>query len=88
MYDHQLRVHNLPRDVAEQDLTGSVVIMIDLLRASSTICQALASEAREVVPFLEIEKAFAAAEKAGRSEILLGGERAGQDAMRGCRWWW
>ena len=77
MYDHQLRVHNLPRHVAEQDLAGSVVIMIDLLRASSTICQALASGACEVVPFLEIEEAFVAAEKAGRSEILLGGEREG-----------
>ena len=53
-------------------------MVIDLLRATSTICQALASGAREVVPFLEIEDALSAAASAeDRSEIVLGGERKG-----------
>ena len=43
----------------------------------STICQALASGAREVVPFLEIDEALAAAEKAGARTLFLGGERKG-----------
>lgn len=73
----QLNVHNLPADVAEQDLAGSTVIVIDLLRATTTICQALASGAREVVPFREIDKTLAAAEKAGRNNVVLGGERGG-----------
>jgi 2-phosphosulfolactate phosphatase len=77
MNDHQLGVYNLPREVAEEDLSESVVIVIDLLRASSTICQAIASGASEVVPFLEVEETLAAAEKAGRSQVVLGGERAG-----------
>jgi 2-phosphosulfolactate phosphatase len=51
--------------------------VIDLLRASSTICQAIASGAREVVPFLEVDQALAAAEAAGRSRVVLGGERKG-----------
>ncbi|MCI0334904.1 MAG: 2-phosphosulfolactate phosphatase [Planctomycetes bacterium] len=76
MPQHHLNVHNLPRDVAERELAGSVVV-IDLLRASSTICQALASGADEVVPFLEVEEALAASDEAGRSEIVLGGERKG-----------
>jgi 2-phosphosulfolactate phosphatase len=77
MNDQQLSVYNLPREVAEEELSGSVVIVIDLLRASSTICQAIASGASDVVPFLEVEETLAAAEKAGRSKFVLGGERAG-----------
>jgi len=72
-----LNVHCLPRDVAEEALAGSTVVVIDLLRATSTICQALASGAREVIPFLEVEEAVTAAEAAGRSEVVLGGERKG-----------
>jgi 2-phosphosulfolactate phosphatase len=77
MKRHELNVHNLPRDVAESDLAGSVVVVIDLLRATSTICQAVASGASEVVPFLEVDDALTAAEKAGRSGVVLGGERKG-----------
>lgn len=72
-----LNVHCLPRDVAEEALVGSTVVVIDLLRATSTICQALASGAREVIPFLEVEEAVTAAEAAGRPEVVLGGERKG-----------
>jgi len=72
-----LNVHFLPRDVAETDLAGSAVIVIDLLRATSTISQALASSATEVIPFLEIEDAVAAANKVGRKNVILGGERRG-----------
>src|SRR5262245_44615053 len=73
----QLNVYNLPAHVSEQELAGSAVIVIDLLRATTTICHALAAGAREVVPFREIDETLAAAEKAGRSGVLLGGERAG-----------
>lgn len=72
-----LNVHRLPRYVAAADLAGSAVVVIDLLRATSTICQAVASGAAEVVPFLEVDEALAAAEIAGRSSIVLGGERKG-----------
>ena len=77
MPDQYVRLYKLPREVREDELTGSCVIVIDLLRATSTICQALASGAREVVPFLEIDEAVAAANAAGRAGILLGGERSG-----------
>jgi 2-phosphosulfolactate phosphatase len=71
-----IHVHTLPRHVAAVDLAGSVVIVIDLLRASTTICQALASEAREVIPFLEVDDALAAAGD-DRDKVVLGGERGG-----------
>jgi 2-phosphosulfolactate phosphatase len=76
MYDHFLRVHHLPQDVDPQKLAGSAVIVIDVLRATTTICQALAAGASDVVPFLEVDEARAAA-AAADGEVVLGGERAG-----------
>lgn len=78
MQNRILRVHYLPRQVPAEELAGSTVVVIDLLRATTTICQALASGATEVMPFLEIEDAFAAAKAApDRERIVLGGERRG-----------
>jgi 2-phosphosulfolactate phosphatase len=78
MHDCRLKVHPLPQLVVENALVGGTTVVIDLLRASSTICQALASGAVEVVPFLEIAGARAAAElTSDRDQILLGGEREG-----------
>jgi 2-phosphosulfolactate phosphatase len=78
MHDRRLNVHPLPSLVTADALVGSTVIVIDVLRATSTICQAIASGATEVVPFLEIEEALAAADKAGRTKVVLGGERGGR----------
>jgi 2-phosphosulfolactate phosphatase len=79
MHDRRLDVHPLPKQVAENALAGSTVVVIDLLRASTTICQALASGAIEVVPFLEVVDALAAAAAApDRDQIVLGGERGGR----------
>jgi 2-phosphosulfolactate phosphatase len=72
----EVRVHNLPRQIAPEELAGSTVVVIDLLRATSTICQALAAGAAGVVPFLEIEEALAAAKD--RANVVLGGERHGK----------
>jgi 2-phosphosulfolactate phosphatase len=78
MRDHSLNVYNLPRHVVEQDLERATGVIIDLLRATSTICYALAAGAREVVPFRTIEETLAAAGKAGRDRVVLGGERGGR----------
>jgi len=77
MNRQHINVHDLPRDVAEERLAGSVAVVIDLLRATSTICQAISSGASEVIPCLEIDEALAVAEAAGRSSVILGGERKG-----------
>lgn len=73
-----LRVHNLPQEIDERELADSTVIVVDLLRATTTICCALSAGAPEVVPFRTIEETLAAAAKAGRNNVLLGGERGGQ----------
>lgn len=70
-------VHNLPEEIAPAELAGSTVVVIDLLRASSTICQALSAGATEIVPFLEIEDALSVAER-DRKNVVLGGERGGK----------
>ncbi|MEX2317195.1 MAG: 2-phosphosulfolactate phosphatase [Pirellulales bacterium] len=73
-----LSVHDLPQHVAEHELAGSAVVVVDLLRASTTICQALVSGALEVVPFLEIDDALEVAAASGRDQVVLGGERRGK----------
>lgn len=73
-----INVHFLPNQVEPSQFAGSTVVVIDLLRASSTICQALASGATCVMPFLETDETRQAAEKFARGEIVLGGERHGK----------
>ncbi|QEG33153.1 2-phosphosulfolactate phosphatase [Bythopirellula goksoeyrii] len=73
-----LNVHYLPQFVAESDLAGSTVIVVDLLRASTTICHALKAGASAVVPLLEIGDVADRVEKLGRENVVLGGERGGE----------
>jgi 2-phosphosulfolactate phosphatase len=77
MIQKRLNVHALPQEVKAQDLADSTVIVVDLLRATTTICCALAAGASEVVPFRTIDETLAAAEKVGRERVVLGGERSG-----------
>ncbi|MCB9246249.1 MAG: 2-phosphosulfolactate phosphatase [Flavobacteriales bacterium] len=55
------------------DLEGKLVVVIDILRATTTICAALHNGARSVEPVAELEQALEAIE-AGK---LVGGERNG-----------
>jgi len=74
-----LQVHYLPQFVAEADLAGETVIVVDLLRASTTICHALAAGAADVTAFLEVGELVRAAQAAPhRDELVLGGERQGR----------
>lgn len=72
-----LRVHLLPSLVTPEELAGRAVVVIDVLRATTTIIHALAQGASAVIPCLEVEDARKAAEKLG-SAALLGGERGGR----------
>lgn len=74
----QLFVHNLPIHVAAADLADSTAIVIDMLRATSTICYALAAGAKCVVPLLEIEETRQLGQQLGREYVILGGERRGK----------
>jgi 2-phosphosulfolactate phosphatase len=56
-------------------LRGLVVVVIDVLRATTTITRALENGAQSVVPCLEPEDAIAVRNRLGRDRVLLGGER-------------
>jgi 2-phosphosulfolactate phosphatase len=72
-----LNVYALPKFADPADLAGTAAVVIDVLRASTTIAYALAAGAREVIPCLEIADARALAEQLGGNDIVLGGERQG-----------
>ena len=64
----------LPSQLRPHHLAGRSVVVIDTLRASTTIAAALAAGAREVHVFETVESARAAAAAAG-GRVLLAGER-------------
>jgi 2-phosphosulfolactate phosphatase len=73
-----LDLYLLPKHAFPERLARATVIVVDLLRASTTICHALAAGAECVMPFAEIDETLAAAERFGRKRVLLGGERGGR----------
>lgn len=52
-----------------------IVVVIDVLRATSVIVQALSQGASEIIPVATVEEAFQMAKVFQRESILLGGER-------------
>lgn len=72
----RIDVFLLPALVEPDELTGKTAVVIDVLRATTTIIHALAAGASQVVPCLEVEDARrVVAEIPG--QIVLGGERGG-----------
>jgi 2-phosphosulfolactate phosphatase len=67
----------LPELTTPEELAGGMVVVIDVLRASTTITHALAAGAKEVVPCLEIDDARQAAAQLPAGQAVLGGERKG-----------
>ncbi len=72
-----ISTHLLPAHFTPDQLSGHVAVVIDILRASSTITTALANGARVVIPCEKVEQAFQLREQLAASEIILGGERGG-----------
>jgi 2-phosphosulfolactate phosphatase len=73
----ELVIHPLPETVAEQDLAGGVVVVVDVLRATTVIVHALTHGAEAVVPAASIDEARGLAARWPVGERLLGGERHG-----------
>lgn len=79
MSGRQLYVHLLPQLVPRDALRGGVAIVIDVLRASTTVIHALASGCVAVWPVMEVDQAQSEAKEL-RSvgyDVILGGERGG-----------
>jgi 2-phosphosulfolactate phosphatase len=64
-----------PGEVASAELGGRVAVVLDVLRATSTIVEALANGARTVFPAPSIDEAVRLAQNIGREQVLLCGER-------------
>jgi 2-phosphosulfolactate phosphatase len=72
-----IRTYLLPQLVEPDALIGGVAVIIDQLRASTTICAALAAGAAGVVPCLTEDDARRVKAAAPTGSCLTGGERGG-----------
>jgi 2-phosphosulfolactate phosphatase len=64
-----------PGEIEAAKLAGRAIVVIDVLRATSTIIEALTNGARAVIPVDAVERAVRTAGEIGRGEVLLCGER-------------
>ena len=64
-----------PAELVPSEIAGRVIVVLDVLRASTSIVQALAAGARVLYPVATIEEAIGLAKTLGRDEVLLAGER-------------
>lgn len=71
----KIDVYALPSNVNEKELKDRVAVVIDVLRASSTIITALHNGCKEVIPLIDIEEAINFSKNYERGAFLLGGER-------------
>jgi 2-phosphosulfolactate phosphatase len=70
-------VHLLPRMIPLGSLDGGIAVVVDVLRATTVMIQALASGCKAVIPCMEIEVAKQVAAGLPAGSALLAGEREG-----------
>ena len=73
----QVYVHLLPALIPEGALRGGVAVVIDVLRATTTMIHALAAGCDAIMPCNEIEEARRIARSLPEGSALLAGERQG-----------
>lgn len=73
-----LNVYALPSLATKEEIHGGTAVVVDVLRATTTITYALAAGAREVLVCTEIDDARRLASQLPANEVLLGGEREGR----------
>lgn len=76
--DREVQVHLLPELAPPGRLEGGVAVVIDVLRATTTIIHALASGCLSVRPCAEVEEARTLAGQMRAGRVVLAGERGGQ----------
>ncbi len=63
--------------LGRKDLMGKTAVVIDALRATSSMVTAVQNGCREIVPVSEVTEAIEMAARLGRKGVLLCGERGG-----------
>jgi 2-phosphosulfolactate phosphatase len=76
--ERDVQVHLLPELAPTGRLAGGLAVVIDVLRATTTIVHALAAGCTAVRPCAEVEEARALARQLTTGPVLLGGERGGR----------
>src|SRR5258708_33771205 len=75
--EREVQVHLLPSLALPGRLTGGLAVVIDVLRATTTIVHALAAGCTSVRPCAEVEEARELAGQMRAGRVLLVGERGG-----------
>ncbi len=75
MPEMKLDVLLTPGELVPGEIAGRTVVALDVLRATTSIVEALAAGARTLYPVATIEEAIGLARTLGRDEVLLAGER-------------
>jgi len=73
-----LEVVFTPEEIKNRRLTDKLIVVVDVLRASSTIVTALSNGCIGFVPIFSPEQARKKAKQFTREKVLLGGERKGK----------
>ncbi|HEX7091655.1 MAG TPA: 2-phosphosulfolactate phosphatase [Longimicrobiales bacterium] len=73
----RIDVYFTPGELGTSELGGRIAVVIDVLRATSTIVEALANGARTIFPTQTADDAVQLAQVLGRQDVLLCGERRG-----------
>src|SRR5947208_8113493 len=76
--DRDVQVHLLPDLAPPGRLAGGVAVVIDVLRATTTMIHALAAGCTAVRPCAEVDEARDLAGQMHAGRVLLGGERGGE----------
>lgn len=71
----RLDVFLTPGEVVPGEVAGRTAVVIDVLRATSTIVEALSAGAKAIYPVASIDDALRLANNIGRGDVLLCGER-------------
>jgi 2-phosphosulfolactate phosphatase len=64
-----------PAGLTSGDVQGRTVFVIDILRATTTMCAALSHGAKAIIPVASTEEALRLAQTIGSTDVLLAGEK-------------
>ena len=74
----RISVYFTPLGVTPAAISDRPVLVVDILRATTTIVAALANGAKDVVPVESTDEAIRLAQTLERDDVLLAGERGGE----------
>jgi 2-phosphosulfolactate phosphatase len=74
----QITVYFSPNHLDELELRDKIVVVIDVLRASTTITYAMRAGAREIIPVASVEQAMKIVGNLHSTSTILCGERGGK----------